>query len=131
MQAASKLGLPCLALQLVDPRFYHLDTCLSILDSDTILWYPAAFSEESQRSLRSLDAVLIPTTEREALGFACNAVTSGRQVFTSGGTGRLRRALASAGFELREVALDEFLKAGGGARCLTLPLESATQTSPG
>jgi len=122
--AAELLGMPCVPLRLTDPRFYHLDTCLSILDSETILWYPAAFDGHAGRALEALSARLIPIAEPEALRLACNAVTSGRAVYTTGASPRLRRSLAAAGFQLHGLALDEFLKAGGGARCLTLPLET-------
>ena len=121
--AAELLGLPCVPLRLTDPRFYHLDTCLSILDSDTILWYPAAFDCDAGRALEALCARLIPIAEPEALQLACNSVTSGSAVYTTGASPRLRRSLAAAGFDLHGLVLDEFLKAGGGARCLTLPLE--------
>ena len=122
--AAELLGMPCVPLRLTDPRFYHLDTCLSILDSETILWYPAAFDVDAGRALQALCPHLIPIVEPEALQLACNAVTSGRAVYTTGASPRLRCSLAAAGFELHGLVLDEFLKAGGGARCLTLPLET-------
>ena len=38
-------GLPVLSLRLVDPRFYHLDTALCVLDADTAAYYPAAFDD--------------------------------------------------------------------------------------
>ena len=122
--AAALLGLRCVPLRLTDPRFYHLDTCLSILDPNTILWYPGAFDCDAGRALETLGARLIPIAEPEALQFACNAVTSGRAVYTTGASPRLRRSLGAAGFDLHGLTLDEFLKAGGGARCLTLPLET-------
>ena len=48
------------ALSLVDPRFYHLDTALAVLDDDEIMYYPAAFDRPSQRVLAPLypDAIL-------------------------------------------------------------------------
>ncbi len=120
--AAESVGLPCVALRLIDPRFYHLDTCLSPLDDETILWYPSALDVAAQRAVRSFDARLIEVTDAEALEFACNAMTIGREVYTSSGSIRLTQALAAEGFNLRPLCLDEFLKSGGGARCLTLPL---------
>lgn len=39
-------------LELVDPRFYHLDTALTVLDEDTIAYYPGAFSLAAQEILR-------------------------------------------------------------------------------
>lgn len=122
--AAESVGLRCIALRLTDPRFYHLDTCLSPLDEETILWYPQAMDLDAQTAVRSLGARLIAVTQAEALEFACNAMTVGRDVYTSSGSIRLRRALEEAGFNLHFHQLDEFLKSGGGARCLTLLLST-------
>jgi len=122
LAAADSVGLRCVALRLIDPRFYHLDTCLSPLDDETILWYPPVLDGTAQAAVRSLDARLIAVTDGEALEFACNAMTIGRDVFTSSHSTRLQRALAAQGFNLHSFRLDEFLKSGGGARCLTLPL---------
>jgi N-dimethylarginine dimethylaminohydrolase len=44
-ELASVFGLPVVNLRLVDPRFYHLDTAMCVLDSDTAMYYPAAFDD--------------------------------------------------------------------------------------
>lgn len=119
---AERLGLPLVPLRLIDPRFFHLDTCLSILDSTTILWYPDAFDREAGRALRSLDVQLVAVSEDEALQFGCNALTDGRNIYSTTDSLRLSRVLDDAGFTLHPIPLGEFLKAGGGVRCLALPL---------
>ena len=55
-ELASLTGRPVLSLELVDPRFYHLDVALTVLDDqqDHIAYYPAAFSAESRRLLAEL-----------------------------------------------------------------------------
>ena len=40
-------GRPVSSLQLVDPRYYHLDTALAVLDDQTIAYLPEAFSPGS------------------------------------------------------------------------------------
>ena len=40
--------VPVMALTLVDPRYYHLDTALAVLAPDTIMYYPPAFSAGSR-----------------------------------------------------------------------------------
>jgi len=119
---AERLGLPLLPLHLIDPRFFHLDTCLSILDSRTILWYPDAFDREAGLALRSLDVQLIAVSEREAMQLGCNALTDGQNVYSTTDSLRLSRLLDDAGFTLHPIPLGEFLKGGGGVRCLALPL---------
>src|ERR1700684_1268135 len=47
-------GLPVVSLRLVDPRFYHLDTALCVLDSDTAAYYPAAFDDAGRATLAGL-----------------------------------------------------------------------------
>jgi len=119
---AERLGLPLLPLRLTDPRFFHLDTCLSILDSRTILWYPDAFDGDARGALRSLDVQLIAVTEGEALQFGCNALTDGQNVYSTTDSLRLSQLLDDVGFTLHPIPLGEFLKGGGGVRCLALPL---------
>lgn len=53
-EIAAVLGLPVVSLELVDPRFYHLDTALAVLDDHTIAYYPPAFSTAAQEQLSAL-----------------------------------------------------------------------------
>jgi N-dimethylarginine dimethylaminohydrolase len=76
-----------------------------------------------RRAIESLIPELIPVEESEAQTFACNAVVVGRTVITNVGCPRLHRQLADRGFTPRETPLDEFVKAGGSAKCLTLRLD--------
>ncbi len=76
--------------------------------------------------LRVLDAnieTLIPVSAEEARHFACNAVVVGNTVVTNTGCPRLHAALRDHGFEPWETPLDEFVKSGGSAKCLTLRLD--------
>ena len=112
------------ALRLVDPRFYHLDTCLCPLEGGYLLYYPAAFDASSQERIRAR----VPAARRieigdvDALEFACNAVNSGRHVFLNRASGALGHRLKALGFVLHQTPLGEFMKAGGSAKCLTLKL---------
>ena len=45
-------GREVVTLELVDPRFYHLDTALFVLDGDEIAYFPDAFSADSRQVLR-------------------------------------------------------------------------------
>jgi N-dimethylarginine dimethylaminohydrolase len=120
---ANILGCQVLPLELVDPRFYHLDTCFCPFDSDAALWYPPAFDEYGQRVIREHISDLVAAPEEDALRFGCNAVVIGRTVILPSGCSTLRRELESRHFEVREQELDEFLKAGGSAKCLTLRVD--------
>jgi len=119
---AAQMNCRVIPLQLVDPRFYHLDTCFCPLDRETALYFPSAFDDYARQALQSVPK-LIPVCEAEAARFACNAVVIGRDVVLNSGCPRLAEDLTRSGFTPHETPLDEFLKAGGSAKCLTLRLD--------
>jgi len=112
-----------IALELVDPYYYHLDTCFCPLAAGMAVYHPEAFDQYGRDVLKELVPELIPIAEVEARRFACNAVVVGRTVVTNTGCPSLHRELAERGFTPRETSLDEFTKAGGSAKCLTLRLD--------
>lgn len=117
-----QLDVPVLALRLVDPDFYHLDTCLSLLDAVSALYVPAAFDKESRALLHQHIPNLIEVPEREARELlACNAhCPDGRHVLIQKGCHETVRQLRAAGFEPIELDTSEFLKSGGSVFCLKL-----------
>lgn len=120
---AALIGVQIMPLELVDDRFYHLDTCFCPLNATTALWFPAAFDDYGQQVVRSNVPNLIELVEAEAASFAANAVVVGRHVVTNTGCPRLHQQLRELGFEHHETPLSEFVKAGGSAKCLTLRLD--------
>jgi N-dimethylarginine dimethylaminohydrolase len=116
-----------IGLRLVDPRFYHLDTCFCPLSGGWLLYYPAAFDEASREKIaaRVPAELRIAVDEIDAMGFACNAVEAGGRIFMNACSPALRARLLKAGFLPVVTPLSEFLKAGGGAKCLTLEIEAA------
>lgn len=120
---AEQLGVEALPLELVDPRFYHLDTCFCPLSEDQALYYPGAFDDYGRSVLRERIGRLIEVSAEEAVTFSCNAVVVGRQVVLNEETPKLSRALADGGFTVHPVRLTEFIKSGGSAKCLTLRLD--------
>jgi N-dimethylarginine dimethylaminohydrolase len=111
-----------LSLALVDPRYYHLDTCFCPLDASSALWHSEAFDEEGQKNLRRLVPDLIEVSPAEAECFACNAVVLGGHVILPEGCLETSRALQSRGFHIHAVPMSEFIKAGGACKCLVLRL---------
>ena len=118
-----KLGVRCLPLELVNPRFYHLDTCFCPLAPGVAVYHPEAFDDYGRRVLASHVPHLIPVGGEEAARFGCNAVVVGTTVVHNSRCPRLADELTKAGYRSVEVELDEFLKAGGSAKCLTLRLD--------
>ncbi len=117
-------GLEVVSIRLTDERFYHIDTCFCPLTDGFLMYHPPAFDYESRIAIESR----VPPHKRiivdtfDAGNFACNAVNVGDQVFLHKASRALQARLMLAGFEVNEVELSEFLKAGGSAKCLTLKL---------
>ena len=123
-EVGEALGVPTVGLRLVDPFFYHLDTALTVLDSDTVAYYPGAFSPGSQAMLRRLFPAAIQASRADAEWFGLNAVSDGRNVVIAAQATGLAAQLAAAGFEPVPVDVSEFRKAGGGIKCCTLELRA-------
>lgn len=119
-EIAAALRMPVVSLELVDPRFYHLDTALAVLDEHTIAYYPPAFSQAAQTQLRALFADAIVVGTADAYLFGLNAVSDGRHVVLPSGATGFARQLRAAGFEPIGVDLSELLKGGGSVKCCTL-----------
>ena len=121
-EAAEVLEVDVLTLELVDPRFYHLDTCLAALDGSNIAYYPEAFSAAGRDLLETLypDAVLAERADAEVLGL--NFVSDGRHVVLTQDAVGLAGQLREAGYEPVPVDLSELLKAGGSVKCCTMEL---------
>ncbi len=124
---AAMFDIETVALRLHDPRFYHLDTCFCPLSGGGLLYYPPAFDDAAQADIaeRVPQHRRIVASEDDALAFACNAVNVGERVVLNRASDALKQALRSAGYQAVETPMDEFLKAGGSAKCLTLRLDEA------
>ena len=123
-QLAELFGLPVITLRLTDPRFYHLDTALCVLDQDTAVYYPAAFDDAGRLALAAQFAELIEAKDEDAEVLGLNAVSDGRHVVLPAQAESLAAQVAARGFEPVPVDLSEFRKAGGGPKCCTLELRS-------
>ena len=118
-----QIGCRAIPLELVDPYYYHLDTCFCPLNREAALYFPGAFDDYGRRALAELVPRLIAVEPQEARNFACNAVVVGRSVVTNTGCPRLHAELRNLGLATIATRLSEFVKAGGSAKCLTLRLD--------
>lgn len=124
-------GIELVPLELVDPRYYHLDTALSVLDDGAVsgetvvAYYPEAFSPAAQETLRRLfpDAILVGAEDAAVLGL--NVVSDGLHVFLSDRARDYADALKERGFVPVGVDLSEIFKGGGSVKCCTLELRPA------
>jgi N-dimethylarginine dimethylaminohydrolase len=123
-------NLEVVSLHLIDPRFYHLDTCFCPLSNGEVMYYPAAFDHESVAKIeaRCAPAKRICVSEADAVRFACNAINVGRTILLNQISNGLCAQLESLGYQVIQVELTEFLKAGGAAKCLVLRLSEMDVT---
>jgi N-dimethylarginine dimethylaminohydrolase len=118
---AELLNCLVLSVELVQDRYYHLDTCFCPLPKGSgAIWYPAAFDEYAQRAIRHHVSDLIEVSPEEAAHFACNAIALGEDIVLSENSPKLGAALRERGFKPHELPMTEFIKAGGACKCLTL-----------
>jgi N-dimethylarginine dimethylaminohydrolase len=128
-QAAAEVsaffGRETTALELVSPRFYHLDVCFCPLSGGEIFYYPPAFSAASLAAIR--DAVapedLIEATDEDAARFNVNAINIDDHLVMAKASPDLVSRLAERGYRVSQVDLLPFIMAGGGAYCMTLRLD--------
>jgi len=125
-------GVPAIALELVDPRFYHLDTCFCVLSGGDVLWYPAAFSASAASAVREIvgENKLIEATDEDAFHLGVNSVCLGREVVMCHASAPTLAALTARGYHVNIVPLDSFNRSGGAAYCLTLRLDNTTVAKP-
>ena len=123
-------GVEVISLRLVDPRFYHLDTCFCPLFGGYVMYYPEAFDAASQANIefRYPEEKRIAVSLRDALRFACNAINVGKTILLNEVSPQLSGHLEALGFRVIQVPLTEFLKAGGAAKCLVLRLSEMEAT---
>jgi N-dimethylarginine dimethylaminohydrolase len=107
-------------LELRDPRLYHLDMALSILDDGTAVVCPDALSPRAMRALERHPLVrsLVHVPIGEALAFGVNLVQLRDTVITAATATTMARALRARGYAVKRVFLDQFHLAGGSAACL-------------
>lgn len=117
------LGVPVRSVELVDERFYHLDLAFCPLDGRRALVAGAAMDSYGRRVVESLVPDPIWLEDEEAASFSANSVVVGDVVVMPACAPRLGRVLEAAGYKVAITPVGEFLKAGGGCRCLTLALD--------
>jgi N-dimethylarginine dimethylaminohydrolase len=130
IEAADVLDRPVVSLELVDPRFYHLDVAIAVLDDGggdapaEIAYYPGAFSPHSRRALRDLFPDAVQVNELDALVLGLNAVSDGHNVVLPSAAVEFAETLRSRGYVPVPVELGELLKSGGSVKCCTMELHA-------
>ena len=118
----ARLRTKVVSLRLVDPRFYHLGTALSVLRDDNIAYFPGAFDAASRHVLAERFPHALIVDERDAEAFGCNAMSDGHHVIVSAQATGFIAQLRAAGYDAIPLDTSELRKAGGSVKCCTLEL---------
>jgi N-dimethylarginine dimethylaminohydrolase len=123
------MGVETVPLELVDPRFYHLDTALCPLTHGEVLYVPGAFSPEGLACIheRVAPAMRVEVPMEDACQLSANAVCVADTVVMSHCGDGLQRRLSERGYSVITTPLPSFLRSGGSAFCLTLRLDLRSQ----
>jgi N-dimethylarginine dimethylaminohydrolase len=126
---ADYFGAECVALELADPSFYHLDTAFCALPSGDVIYYRGAFTVSARHVIeeRVGPSQRIALDPAEAAQFSANAVSFDHCLVLSSCTDMLRREAEERGFTVLTTPLHAFLRSGGSACCLTLRLDHCSE----
>ncbi len=115
-------GAEVVSLELINPKYYHIDTALTAISDDLIAYHPEAFAPDSRRKLRELFPGAIEVGESDARVLGLNAVSDGYNVIIAPQATGFEAQLKAVGLNPIGVDTSELLKGGGGIKCCTLVL---------
>ncbi|WP_288873103.1 dimethylargininase [uncultured Microbacterium sp.] len=129
-------GREVVSLNLTDPRFYHLDTAIAVLDPvqglenggperANIAYLPGAFDDASRAELEKRFPDAIPVSDEDGAVFGLNSSSDGYNVIISPRAKGFEKQLRERGYNPITVDLSELLLGGGGIKCCTLELRGA------
>jgi N-dimethylarginine dimethylaminohydrolase len=121
-------GVPVRAVELVDERLYHIDITFCPLDERRAICAPMGWDAYGRKVVEALVPEPLWLEDEETLSFCANSVVVGRTIVMPTTPVRVGRILEGWGFDVVTCDVGEFLKAGGGCRCLTLSLDVALGT---
>ena len=128
-EVAEVFGREVVSLTLIDPRFYHLDTALCVLDPvegsggvprANIAYLPTAFDADSRALLAERYPDALRVCDEDGAVFALNASSDGRHVLIPPRATGFAAQLRDRGYEPVPLDLSELLLGGGGIKCCTL-----------
>lgn len=124
-ELAQMLQTPVVALELINPKFYHLDTCFVPLSKDSVMLCKEAFTEEGLAMIRQLftKVYYIPEYEAEKY-FSLNAhafdAHGTKTAILQKGSAITVDVLKQEGYNVVEIETGEFMKSGGSVFCMKM-----------
>lgn len=130
-------GKEVVSLNLIDPRFYHLDTAIAVLDPvqgptgvdrANIAYLEHAFDAQSQAILAERYPDAIRVSDADGAVFGLNSASDGYNVLISPRATGFEAQLRERGYNPVLIDLSELLLGGGGIKCCTLELRRGTDS---
>jgi len=121
-ELAEFFGKRIVDIQLADERFYHLDTCLTIVDGQTVAVWPKAFTDEAIKKIHEIVPNVIEASDEDAMAYGLNAMSDGHHIVLSDKATGLIEQYQQRNMQVFPTPISEFQKSGGGVKCLTLEL---------
>lgn len=120
---SKKIGEKVIPLELINPYFYHLDTCFGPINDELVIINENAFSEISLNKIYDNFNNVITTNSNDNSVLGCNIIVIGKNVFIGEGISEeLKDKIINFGYFINEIDMSEFLKGGGSIKCLTLEI---------
>jgi len=117
---AEMLDIEIVPLKIKAP-YFHLDVALTPLDKKTIAYAPDAFDREDRQKIEAHVPRTIQVSKEEAMHLAVNSITiDDTVVLSTTKAPKFEADLKELGFNTIALDMSEFLKSGGGVKCLTL-----------
>lgn len=117
------LDTEIIPIELPDPSFYHLDTCIAPINSQVILANIDALTKEGYTTIQKHFKTIIPTSTEDNQLLACNLMNiDGKAVLTQGITESLQKELRKYVDLINTVPMSEYIKGGGSVHCVSLEI---------
>lgn len=124
-ELAQILDVPVVLLELLHPKFYHLDTCFLPVDTDNVILCKEAFTEDGLKNIQHLFKYLHFISEYEAeQTFCLNAHipynSKYRHAIIQKGSATAIKILTDLDFTIHETETSEYMKSGGSVFCMKM-----------
>lgn len=117
------LGKTVVDFELINPYYYHLDTCFAPLTDDLVIINQRSFKPEGLEKVHQYFSTVIETSEQDNNVLCCNLVVFGKDIILGKGiTISLIEKLSNLGYNIHQIDTTEYLKGGGSVKCLSLEL---------
>ena len=113
-------------LKLVNPNWYHLDTCFCPFGDNNLLIYEGAFDKQSLKKIYNVynEKDCIKVSYEDAMNFACNSISVPNNIIIGHCfSDNLKSKLKDINYNTIENNMSQFLLSGGSTKCCVLDIE--------